>query len=157
MVVEDHVAVALLVEGELVLEAGAAAAAHADPQAGGRRTSASWDARNSRTFSAPLSVNVTPLAWYVTWVLMLHQSIAVATLAFEMPTADELKHRIEAAIPERHRRGRDRPTTCTSAPRRVAGASTGSAASQQHRMVYDVFGDEIGGAIHALSLKTETP
>jgi stress-induced morphogen len=27
----------------------------------------------------------------------------------------------------------------------------------QHRMVYDVFGEEIGGPIHALSLKTTTP
>jgi stress-induced morphogen len=27
---------------------------------------------------------------------------------------------------------------------------------QQHRMVYDVFEGEIGGPIHALSLKTET-
>ncbi len=36
MVLEDVVAVALVVEGELVLEARAAAAAHADAQAGGR-------------------------------------------------------------------------------------------------------------------------
>jgi stress-induced morphogen len=28
---------------------------------------------------------------------------------------------------------------------------------QQHKLVYDVFGDEIGGAIHALSIKTSTP
>ena len=28
---------------------------------------------------------------------------------------------------------------------------------EQHRLVYDVFGDEIGGPIHALSLKTSTP
>lgn len=27
----------------------------------------------------------------------------------------------------------------------------------QHKLVYDVFGSEIGGAIHALSLKTSTP
>ena len=40
MVLEDRVAVALLVEGELVLEARAAAAAHADAQAG-RRTASS--------------------------------------------------------------------------------------------------------------------
>ena len=62
MVLEDRVAVALLVEGELVLEAGAAAAAHADAQAG-RADVGLWEARNSRTFSAPFSVKVTPLAW----------------------------------------------------------------------------------------------
>lgn len=28
---------------------------------------------------------------------------------------------------------------------------------EQHKLVYDVFGHEIGGAIHALSLKTSTP
>jgi stress-induced morphogen len=28
---------------------------------------------------------------------------------------------------------------------------------EQHKLVYDVFGDEIGGAIHALSIKTSTP
>ena len=28
---------------------------------------------------------------------------------------------------------------------------------QQHKLIYDVFGDEVGGAIHALSIKTDTP
>jgi stress-induced morphogen len=28
---------------------------------------------------------------------------------------------------------------------------------EQHKLVYDVFGEEIGGPIHALSLKTSTP
>ena len=28
---------------------------------------------------------------------------------------------------------------------------------QQHKLDYDVFGAEIGGAIHALSIKTSTP
>jgi stress-induced morphogen len=28
---------------------------------------------------------------------------------------------------------------------------------EQHKLVYDVFGDEIGGPIHALSLRTSTP
>jgi stress-induced morphogen len=27
----------------------------------------------------------------------------------------------------------------------------------QHRLVYDVFGTEVGGPIHALSIKTSTP
>ena len=56
-VLEDLVAVALLVERERVLEARAAAAAHADAQSG-RRDLVPCEARNSRTFSAPLSVSV---------------------------------------------------------------------------------------------------
>lgn len=28
---------------------------------------------------------------------------------------------------------------------------------EQHRLVYEVFGDEVGGEIHALSIKTSTP
>jgi stress-induced morphogen len=28
---------------------------------------------------------------------------------------------------------------------------------QQHKLVYDVFGAEVGGPIHALSIKTSTP
>jgi stress-induced morphogen len=28
---------------------------------------------------------------------------------------------------------------------------------EQHKLIYDVFGSEIGGPIHALSLKTSTP
>jgi stress-induced morphogen len=27
----------------------------------------------------------------------------------------------------------------------------------QHKLIYDVFGDEVGGPIHALSIKTQTP
>ena len=28
---------------------------------------------------------------------------------------------------------------------------------QQHKLIYDVFGNEVGAAIHALSIKTQTP
>ena len=28
---------------------------------------------------------------------------------------------------------------------------------QQHKLIYDVFGDEVGGPIHALSIKTSIP
>ncbi len=57
MVLEHLVAVTLLVEGELVLEARAAAAAHAHAQAGKAQIRL-LACRNSRTFSAPLSVRV---------------------------------------------------------------------------------------------------
>ena len=39
--------------------------------------------------------------------------------------------------------------------RLVSPAFTGKSRVQQHRMVYAVFGDEIGGPIHALSLTTK--
>ena len=39
----------------------------------------------------------------------------------------------------------------------TAPAFAGLSRIEQHRLVYDVFGEEIGGPIHALSLKTQTP
>jgi stress-induced morphogen len=39
----------------------------------------------------------------------------------------------------------------------TAEAFVGQSRIEQHRLVYDVFGAEIGGAIHALSLKTLAP
>jgi stress-induced morphogen len=73
-----------------------------------------------------------------------------------MPTADEIKQRIEAAIPGSRAEVEDwtgggdhfRATV-------VSPAFSGRTRVQQHQMVYAVFGDEIGGAIHALSLKTQ--
>ena len=71
-----------------------------------------------------------------------------------MPTADELKQRIEAAIPGA-RADVSSPDDVHFTARVAAPAFAGLSPLQQHRMVYDVFGDEIGGSIHALSLKTE--
>ena len=75
-----------------------------------------------------------------------------------MPTTDELKDRIEAALPgstaevEDWTGGGDHFRATVVAP-----AFAGLSRIQQHRLVYDVFGDEIGGAIHALSLTTKVP
>ena len=44
-------------------------------------------------------------------------------------------------------------SAATSRPDRFAGLSR----IEQHRLVYDVFGGEIGGPIHALSLRTTIP
>ena len=72
-----------------------------------------------------------------------------------MPTADEIKQRIEAAIPgasadvEDYTGGGDHFRATVTAT-----AFAGRSRIEQHRLVYDVFGDEIGAAIHALSLKT---
>ena len=72
-----------------------------------------------------------------------------------MPTTDDLKQRIEAAIPGAQADVVDltgggdhfRATV-------VASEFAGLSRIEQHRRVYEVFGPEIGGAIHALSLST---
>ena len=74
-----------------------------------------------------------------------------------MPTADELKARIEAAIPnavadvEDLTGGGDHFRATVTSP-----AFAGLSRIAQHRLVYDVFGAEVGGPIHALSIKTQT-
>ena len=74
-----------------------------------------------------------------------------------MPDPDELKARIEAALPgstaqvEDWTGGGDHFRATVVAPQ-FAGLSR----IAQHRLVYDVFGAEIGGPIHALSLTTKT-
>jgi stress-induced morphogen len=75
-----------------------------------------------------------------------------------MPTVDEIKQRIEAALPDSSAEVEDwtgggdhfRATV-------VSPAFAGLSRIQQHRLVYDVFGTEIGGPIHALSLTTRAP
>ncbi|WP_445149052.1 BolA family protein [Baekduia sp. Peel2402] len=75
-----------------------------------------------------------------------------------MPTTDELKNRIETALPgstaevEDWTGGGDHFRATV-----VSSAFEGLSRIQQHRLVYDVFGNEIGGAIHALSLTTKVP
>jgi stress-induced morphogen len=75
-----------------------------------------------------------------------------------MPTSSELKQRIEEALPgarvavEDLTGGGDHFRAEIESDR-FAGLSR----IQQHKLVYDVFGAEIGGPIHALSIKTSTP
>ena len=72
-----------------------------------------------------------------------------------MPSTDDLKHRIEAAIPgstaevEDLTGGGDHFRAVV-----VAAEFAGLSRIEQHRRVYDVFGADIGGPIHALSLET---
>jgi stress-induced morphogen len=75
-----------------------------------------------------------------------------------MPTADDLKERIERALPGARVAVQDltgggdhfRAEVVSD---RFAGLSR----IQQHKLIYDVFGEEVGGPIHALSIKTSTP
>ncbi len=75
-----------------------------------------------------------------------------------MSDADEIKLRIEAAIPGAHADVEDytgggdhfRATV-------TAAAFDGLSRVEQHRLVYGVLGADVGAAIHALALKTQIP
>jgi stress-induced morphogen len=73
-----------------------------------------------------------------------------------VPTAEEIKQRIEAAIEgakadvEDYTGGGDHFRASVTSP-----AFAGRSRIEQHKLVYGIFGEEIGGAIHALSLKTQ--
>ncbi|HUB35368.1 MAG TPA: BolA family protein [Solirubrobacteraceae bacterium] len=75
-----------------------------------------------------------------------------------MPDPQEIKSRIETAIPgasaevEDWTGGGDHFRATVTAP-----AFAGRSRIEQHRLVYAVFGEEIGGRIHALSLQTRSP
>ncbi|TML25874.1 MAG: BolA family transcriptional regulator [Actinobacteria bacterium] len=74
-----------------------------------------------------------------------------------MPTAEELKRRIEAGIPGAEAEVEDLNGTGDHFRATVtAPAFAGKSRLEQHRLVYDVFGEEVGGPIHALSIKTRT-
>ncbi|CAN5571646.1 BolA family transcriptional regulator [soil metagenome] len=73
-----------------------------------------------------------------------------------MPSADDVKTRIEAAIPGAQAAVQSADEVHFSATVR-ATAFDGLSRVQQHRLVMDVFSDELGGSIHALALKTEVP
>jgi stress-induced morphogen len=75
-----------------------------------------------------------------------------------MPSPEDIKQRIEAAIPGSVADVED--TTGTSDHFRAsvtAEAFGGLSRIQQHRLVYAALEGDIGGAIHALSLKTQAP
>ena len=74
-----------------------------------------------------------------------------------MPSPEEIKQRIEAALPGADAQVQDLTGggdhfRATITADQFAGLSR----LEQHRLVYGVFGDEVGGPIHALSLKTQT-
>jgi len=71
-----------------------------------------------------------------------------------MPSAEEVKTRIESAIPGALVDVETADEVHFSATVRAA-AFEGLSRVAQHRLVYDVFEGELGGAIHALALKTE--
>jgi stress-induced morphogen len=79
------------------------------------------------------------------------------SLRFEhMPTADEVKSRIEAGIPGAAAEVQTHDEVHFDVVVR-ASAFEGLSRVKQHRLVMDIFTGELGGAIHALALKTEVP
>ena len=73
-----------------------------------------------------------------------------------MPSADEVKNRIEAAISGAEAEVQTADEVHFNVLVR-ASAFEGLTRVQQHRLVMDIFDGELGGAIHALALKTEVP
>ncbi len=75
-----------------------------------------------------------------------------------MPSAAELKERIEGALPGASAQVEDLTGGGDHFRAEiVSDRFDGLSRIDRHRLVYDIFGDEVGGPIHALSLKTSTP
>jgi stress-induced morphogen len=75
-----------------------------------------------------------------------------------MPTPAELQDRIVAALPGAQVSVDDLTGGGDHFRAEiVSDRFEGLSRIEQHKLVYDVFGDEIGGPIHALSIKTSTP
>jgi stress-induced morphogen len=75
-----------------------------------------------------------------------------------VPSADELQERIESALPGAAVNVHDLTGGGDHFRAEVVSDRfEGLSRLEQHRLVYDVFGGEIGGPIHALSIKTSTP
>jgi stress-induced morphogen len=73
-----------------------------------------------------------------------------------MPDSAELKRRIEVAIPGAQA-DVESPDNVHFTVRVVSDRFSGLNRIDQHKLVYEIFDGELGGDIHALSLKTETP
>lgn len=75
-----------------------------------------------------------------------------------MIEAEEIRRRIADALPDAELEVRDLTGTKDHYQVRVVSAGfEGLGPVQRHRRVYALFGDVLGGALHALSLDTKTP
>ena len=74
-----------------------------------------------------------------------------------MPSAEQLRERIEGALPGSTASVEDLTGTGDHFRAEVVSDRfDGLSRIEQHQLVYSIFGEEIGGAIHALSIKTST-
>ncbi len=75
-----------------------------------------------------------------------------------MPTPTELQERIRAALPGAEVTVDDLTGGGDHFRAEVVSERFGGLSRiEQHQLVYSIFGAEIGGPIHALSIKTSTP
>jgi stress-induced morphogen len=75
-----------------------------------------------------------------------------------MPSPEDIRQRIEAALPGSEVEVLDTTGTADHFQATVtARAFEGLSRVEQHRLVYAALGDDVGGAIHALALKTQLP
>jgi stress-induced morphogen len=82
----------------------------------------------------------------------------VANLSKTVPSAEDLKQRIEQAMPGADVQVEDLTGGGDHFRAEIVSERfEGLSRIDQHKLVYSVFGTEIGGPIHALSLKTSTP
>jgi stress-induced morphogen len=85
-------------------------------------------------------------------------SLVAGAIVHDMPSADELRRRIEQALPEADVDVADLTGGGDHFRAEVVSSRfEGLTRLEQHRLIYDVFGTEIGGPIHALSIKTSIP
>jgi stress-induced morphogen len=76
----------------------------------------------------------------------------------EVPSPEEIKQRIEAALPGSEAEVQDTTGTGDHFQATVTSATfAGLSRIEQHRLVYGALEADIGGAIHALALKTHVP
>jgi stress-induced morphogen len=73
-----------------------------------------------------------------------------------MPSAEDIKERIEAALPDTTAEVEGADGVHFQAVV-TSPAFAGKTRVAQHRMVMDVFAGELGGSIHAMALTTKTP
>jgi acid stress-induced BolA-like protein IbaG/YrbA len=71
-------------------------------------------------------------------------------------TSAELRSLIEAAIPGAQA-SVESPDDVHFTARVISDRFAGLSRVAQHQLVYEIFDGRLGGEIHALSLKTETP
>jgi stress-induced morphogen len=75
-----------------------------------------------------------------------------------VPNADELKERIEQALPGARATVEDLTGGGDHFRAEIVSDKfEGLSRIDQHKLVYGVFGSDVGGPIHALSIKTSTP
>ncbi len=75
-----------------------------------------------------------------------------------MPTSEYLRERIETALPGATAQIEDLTGGGDHFRAEVVSERFGGLSRiERHKLVYEVFGDEVGGPIHALSIKASTP